>query len=526
MSQRVHPTLVIGRLRDYFGRRTNWQRRLWNPGTITVLEEVLEAACLLNQGHFSNRAVQALAATAEIRAGRDSGIGPSAIRKVANRCLREITKSQTARYKLEYLLRDVSSGYFERWAAALRSEPDKIATEQASRVIAGHLFALGFSPDKLHKWGTWLEKGRQPETLADLFEEAEMFSRLQERVWSVFVPFRRLARHEQAMPSEWLNPKAARLWLAQHVGGFEERHQGGFVLTIRVRDPWAAVDQAGDILESLGNRATVGVPGNPRFEPLTVAFVAGSDQPFSLERPRRRVEIHSLKRANALFALADSALPARLQSAIDLIAPLERGPHGAAIAGGWAVLEAIFGHPEKKNIEVARDMSLLIACSLPRAELTSLSYAYLEQHDDALSSNLRDARSNRDRCLILCEAIGRTDPLAFPRSSDQAAYDRLRAMIADPGTVLNKVVEYVEESLSRLYRQRNLVLHAGETDSVAMPAVLRTVPPLLGAGLDRLVHDALTNDRSDPLRLVARAEVELRLCGQPGGSHIVDLLGH
>ena len=98
--------MVIGRLRDYFGRRTNWQRRLWNPGTITVLQEVSEAARLLSHGHFSNGAVQALAATAEIRAGRDSGIGPSAIRKVVNRCLREITQSQTARYKLEYLLHD------------------------------------------------------------------------------------------------------------------------------------------------------------------------------------------------------------------------------------------------------------------------------------------------------------------------------------------------------------------------------------------------------------------------------------
>lgn len=68
-------------------------------------------------------------------------------------------------------------------------------------------------------------------------------------------------------------------------------------------------------------------------------------------------------------------------------------------------------------------------------------------------------------------------------------------------------------------------LHAGKTDSVAMSSTLRTVPPLVGAGFDRLVHDALTLGHSDPLRLVARARTELNMCGKPGGSSIWDLLG-
>ena len=34
---------VLARFLDYSGRRTNWQRRLWNPGTVTVLRETLEA---------------------------------------------------------------------------------------------------------------------------------------------------------------------------------------------------------------------------------------------------------------------------------------------------------------------------------------------------------------------------------------------------------------------------------------------------------------------------------------------------
>lgn len=41
---------VVARLLDYFGRRTNWQRLLWNPGTVTVPQETPEAVDLLATG--------------------------------------------------------------------------------------------------------------------------------------------------------------------------------------------------------------------------------------------------------------------------------------------------------------------------------------------------------------------------------------------------------------------------------------------------------------------------------------------
>lgn len=122
-------------------------------------------------------------------------------------------------------------------------------------------------------------------------------------------------------------------------------------------------------------------------------------------------------------------------------------------------------------------------------------------------------------------AIQNNESLEFDNPSDRAAVERIRGIIAEPQAVLNRVVGYVEEALLRLYRQRNMVLHAGKTDSVAMSSALRTAPPLVGAGFDRLVHDALTVGDSDPLRLVARARIELSMCGKEGGSSIWDLLG-
>ncbi|MET8158032.1 hypothetical protein ABZT47_16785 [Sphaerisporangium sp. NPDC005289] len=58
---------------------------------------------------------------------------------------------------------------------------------------------------------------------------------------------------------------------------------------------------------------------------------------------------------------------------------------------------------------------------------------------------------------------------------------------------------------------------------MALEASLRTAAPLVGAGLDRIVH-ADQVERLAPLDLAARAEVALRLVGGETGLSVVDLL--
>ena len=79
LSERQPTDLVVARLLDHFGLRTDWQRRLWNPGTITVLQETLEAIGLLDSGHLRTRTVAALVKTARRRAGPDLGVGSAAV---------------------------------------------------------------------------------------------------------------------------------------------------------------------------------------------------------------------------------------------------------------------------------------------------------------------------------------------------------------------------------------------------------------------------------------------------------------
>ena len=523
------PNLVLARLLDYFGRRTNWQRRLWNPGTVTVLQETFEAADLLASDHLRAATVQGLARTAKPRSGPDLGLGPPAVRAALTSTLAKLQEkpdSPVARHQLEELLTDVAPDYLARWAQVLSAEPDALAPEAASRLLAGHLLGLGFSPDHLHRWTTWFAKSRTPASLADIFAEADKVASRQPRRWDVLVPFAALEKHGQEMPPEWLDAAAATEWLSRHAPTPMLRHNGGFLLQIEARDPWAAAEEAGDLVESMAARVAVGQPGTPSFEPHAEAVVAGSTGTVPLGRPRRQVDVNALHRQNALFSAIEPALTGRLRSALDLVAPLETGAPGAAVAGGWAALEALLARPGAQNMEIAEDFATLVACSFPRAELTPLTFAYAAEHDDALAAELGRASSNLERCGLLGTAIKQGADVRLQNPSDQAALERAREILAAPSDVLGRVTTYVNEALQRLYRQRNLVLHAGKTDSVAMISALRTVPPLVGAGLDRLVHDALATGHSDPLRLVARARTALEHCGKDGGAKPWDLLGH
>ncbi|MFI1769158.1 hypothetical protein ACH41H_45005 [Streptomyces sp. NPDC020800] len=100
----------------------------------------------------------------------------------------------------------------------------------------------------------------------------------------------------------------------------------------------------------------------------------------------------------------------------------------------------------------------------------------------------------------------------------------MAALVQDPRNQLNEVNKAFRIAMRRLYRTRNIVLHGGgATQGVALDASLRTAAPLLGAGLNRIVHASYI-EGLDPLGLAARAEVALQLVDGETGLAAVDLL--
>jgi hypothetical protein len=152
-------------------------------------------------------------------------------------------------------------------------------------------------------------------------------------------------------------------------------------------------------------------------------------------------------------------------------------------------------------------MAAFVACSFPRAELTTLSYE-LEKQGGHIGDELKACASNRDRCQVLAREIERGAPLIFPHNSDRAALDRLKSLLNDPGRVLKDIENRIAESFRRLYRHRNIVLHGDKTNAVGLRECLRIAAPLVGAGLDRIAHATYSEELS-ALELAARARIRL-----------------
>lgn len=216
---------------------------------------------------------------------------------------------------------------------------------------------------------------------------------------------------------------------------------------------------------------------------------------------------------------------AKIDAALELIAPLDVGPPGPAVAGGWAAVETLMlGPGDASERRLAGDrLASLVACSFPRAELTALAHAHASGASDDLSNRLRDADSNRDRAALMAKAIAEETPIMLKEVSDQIAAIRIKSLLRAPRATLLSIETHLRHTLRRFYRQRNLVLHWGRVSAVCLNSTLRTAAPVIGAGIDRVVHAGFVEGRN-PLELASRARLHLDLVGTSDGCVPVDLL--
>jgi hypothetical protein len=192
-------------------------------------------------------------------------------------------------------------------------------------------------------------------------------------------------------------------------------------------------------------------------------------------------------------------------------------------------LESLLYHPgdetdrKEGRVIAATRLATLVTCSWPRAELTALSYRHRPANPDLLTQQLARTTTNRERAMAVAVALQARRSITAQQPSDIAAASRMAAVVALPRRSLNDARVVIEGSLRRLYRQRNIVLHGGSTQSVALNSTLSTAAPLVGAGLDRITHAYLVNEIS-PLDLAAKAELRLRLVEEHGAPPVTDLL--
>ena len=520
--------LVCSRLRDFFAERAPWQRRLWSIGTVLGLRELLEYADDCLAGRASNtEGLRFVVETARREVGRDPGVAHLAteldgvLDRLEVKPLKDV--SQDVCDELDHLARRAQDDYLNRWVAAPADAP----VELTARAIASHLMDAGFSSTHLYRW---LQSKRSSlSALHELAEEAAgMVTEMRPRQFSIFVP----CSAPYAKPSAasgavtWLEGSAAAEWLREKVPEAEpRRHSGGFLVVVEQRDPWAAVDAARSLVARADARAKVARLNDEGIKMNGWARVAGSQRSFDVSHPVSQVEIGSLDRQASVYRF-DDILPPATDDALELASYMHSPSTGAAVIGGWSAIEGLLIRPGEGQHHLAADrLAALVACSLPRAELTPLAHRHKRAADDALANELGSASTNYDKVQLVERHLTSGKRLKLEDGSDIAAQNRIIDILADPLCQLGRIRRYVTESLRRLYNQRNLIAHSGSFRSAALKATARTSFSLVGAGLDRIVHAQLQADRElSPTQLAARAEAELRMVGGPGGRSPISLL--
>lgn len=518
---------IVARLLEFFGPALHWNRSLWSIGTSLALSEVLEASEASRAGILGPDSINSAIGTATRLIARDSGISDSH-RELLQQALNPGGSKSHLRYEgldyrvIERTRLEIDQTYLERWADAIGQAA--VGPERAARAIAAHLLDQGFSAGFMHRWWTYQVKYEQGQSsLADIVRRASARAKEPHRQFDVMIAFpSRLESSSKkgfTVPRRWLEAPAVSEWLRCHGFPVEEvKQQGGLLLTATEKDPEAAAEAAAEVVNVFAARVLVSL--NKEIRPLPFAWVAGTKKPFGINRQTRGVHVGAVHRENRVWL--ESEADEVVDPAIELLAPLQSSSPGAAVAGGWAAVEALLSEPDNRAAAADR-LATIVACSFPRAELTMLSYV-AQDVDGPIAERLRERKENRDRAVVVAEAIatGQFPDVGTP--ADSAAVARMRSVLSNPKAKLTDVQTHASDTFRRLYRQRNLVLHGGRTSAVALRACLRTAAPLVGAGIDRVVH-ARYVDKLRPLELAARAKIGLGKIGPGTPSACVDLLG-
>jgi hypothetical protein len=338
---------VIARMIDFFTvDGMPWARRLWDVSSLLALEELWEAGAWQAQRVLSPAACDWQRNELRKVIGPDVGLGEKELRREITTLLSApLPDPSPARRRLREVINHARSGYVERWAAAAsRPEQGRPKSERLARTVAAHLLDIGYSPTHLATWVAELDLKRV--TAVEVIESAASLDQTPVRDFDVLVvllaaPHRDLAE----VLDRWLPKGEVTSWLRQRghsTSGL--RPGGGFLYKVRARDPHAAADEARQLIDRMIARASFLRRRRDGIRPAEFIWVDGHPDPIPIESPARGADIFTLVNEGHLYHVHSQR--SRIDDALELAAPVNRGALGPALAGAWAAIESLLSHPD------------------------------------------------------------------------------------------------------------------------------------------------------------------------------------
>lgn len=478
----------ITRVREIASTESRWHRRLWRGGTLQIARELLEESVTAG---VVDSAIDDLRAYAVHALRTDPGIG--SLREVLGRAAGAIKPGITigsyAYVQLEEHLRRMDQAYLSNWA----DEFDKgkpIDVEGAAWRIAAHILDSGYDRSSLHPWIGAIQRNADQTTVADFLRGASERLAKPDRAFTFCVPVITEPPFDitpEKTPG-WLTAADTVEWKKQHAPAAESiRHQGAFLLEVRAKEINSAADRARARIADLEAKFLVG--GRHPIRVAARMWSKDKGKIFAAQATNRSLDVRSFER---LEQLSDLQMPDYITSAVALIQPVRTGAAHQAIMSGWSAIESLLiGPDDRPDVIAAERFSLIVSASIPRAELTRLSNNYSITHSDALAQDLKECPDNLSRAKLFQRHLCSGTPVTMAEDVDNLAIKRLTPYLSAPGAEVRKVAGILTKEFVRFYRKRNLIVHGGRTHADSLHPISETMSPLIGAGVDRIIHVGL-----------------------------------
>lgn len=498
------------RIMEICSTRAPWHRRLWRAGTLQVGRE-LRDECVRHGTPES--AVSDLKQHCLHSLWTDNGIADrgQALGKLAG-IKTGMTCSDHAWVSLREHLDRYDQDYLQTWAKAFDTAPDpdprrRIDIEGAARRIAAHLIDAGMHKSSIYAWlRTIRDDTSTTMSIGDFLREADSRLKKPPQLYTFCVPVRSSPKfnRSEGPPPGWLTAQQTTKWKAQYAAkapGVSQ--QGSFLIEVFAHDINTAADRARTRISNLATKLQLGAKKPISLSPSMWSKEKGNE--FPTHATNRVINVHAFERLGHLHDLDTIDY---ITNTLALVQAVRTGPPHVAVVNGWAAIESLMvGPADEQDVIAARRFALIVAASMLRAELTWLSRSYMDLHNGPAADQMRECSENLDRAKLFQQHV-HTDPPLNLNAMDTLALARIRPALANPKGEIEKIAKILTREFTRLYRKRNMIVHGGQIQEDSLPSLSETLAPLIGAGIDRVVHVGLKYNIR-PIELSAIAETRI-----------------
>lgn len=497
-------TYFTARIMEITSTQAPWHRRLWRSGTMQVVRELLEEsvqpgapeAAIADQRKYVQHCLHTDHGIADH--GRSSEGAVKAIKP-------GIVESSHDWIRLREHTDRMHQSYLMNWADSFDSSTGTIGQfdlEGAARRITAHLLDAGMHKSSLYAWLRAIRDDSTSLTIGEFLREADSRLKQPERTYTFCVPVEKIGKFDLASASGWMTAQETAQWRQSHARkapGVPQR--GSFLIEVQARDVNAAADKARSRLSNLAAKFTLGSKTPIVISPSMWSKEKGSE--FPTQATNRVINVRSFER---LGRVQDLEMPDYITNTLALVQPLRTAAPHIAVMSGWSAIESLMvGPSDSQDIIAARRFSLIVAASMVRAELSWLSQTYVDTHDDAIAEEMRNCEKNIDRARLFQTYVLAAPEIDLYKPVDKLALERIRPALLDPRQEVEKISGILTREFTRLYRKRNMIVHSGHTQKSNLHSISETLAPLIGAGIDRVVHVGLSYG-VPPIELSAVAE--------------------